>query len=165
LSLPIILYQLFITFTTLFVIYLIFALLDMDEFDMITEGAFLIFQPLFAIILSTLTIVACTIVGLPIRLLPKVKGWWSRRPFIPAVTLTIGIILLFLSLNENFRETRNIAIDGIEKEKDVPNYDLALTGWFVTAFALLHFYPMAILECLRDKVLKRVHNRNASRID
>jgi len=137
-SLPIILYQLFITFTTLFVIYLILALLDMDEFDMITEGAFQIFQPLFAITLSTLTIVACIIVGLPKRLLPKVKRWWSRRPFIPAVTLTIGIILLLLSLNENFKETRSIAIDGIEREKDVPNYALALTGWFVTAFALLH---------------------------
>jgi hypothetical protein len=43
-SLPIILFQLFITFITLFVIYLLFALLDMDEFDMITEGAFLIFH-------------------------------------------------------------------------------------------------------------------------
>jgi hypothetical protein len=90
--------------------------------------------------------------------------WWSRRPVIPAVALTVGIILLLLSLNANFKETRSIVIDGIEKEKEVPNYALALTGWFVTAFALLHFYPMAILECLRDKVLKRAH-RNAIHIE
>jgi hypothetical protein len=151
-SFPVILFQLFITFITLFVIYLIFALLDMDEFDMITEGAFLIFQPILAIILSTFTIVACIIVGLPIRLLPKVKMWWSRRPVIPAIALTVGIILLILSLNENFTETRNTVIDGIEKEKQIPNYKLAFTGWFMTAFALLHFYPMTILELIRDNL-------------
>jgi hypothetical protein len=155
-SLSTILFQLFITFVALFVIYLIFALLDMDEFDMITEGAFLIFQPIFAIILSTLTIVACIIVGLPIRLLPRVKMWWSSRPIIPFITLTIGIILLLLSLNANLTETRIVTIDGIEREKEIPNYSLSLTGWFMTAFSLLHFYPMTVLKWLKDKALTKV---------
>jgi hypothetical protein len=147
-----ILFQLFKTFFALSVIYLIYALLDMDEFDMITEGAFLIFQPIFAIILSTLTIVACIIVGLPIRLLPSVRNWRSRRPIIPFIVFAIGLILLLLSLND------------IEKEKEIPNYSLALTGWFLTAFSLLHFYPMTVLKWLKDKALTKVRNRNASRI-
>jgi hypothetical protein len=150
---PIIIFQLFITFIALFVIYLIFALLDMDDFDMIIEATFLIFQPILAIILSTLTIVACIIVGLPIRLLPKVNLWWRRRPVIPAVALTVGIILLCLSAN--FKETQNIAIDGIEKQNEVPNYSLALTGWFMTAFALLHFYPMHFWLSKNKRISKK----------
>lgn len=152
-SLSTILFQLFITFVALFVIYIIFALLDMDEFDMITEGAFLIFQPIFAIVLSTLTIIACIIVGLPIRLIPSVKSWWSSKPFIIFLGLTIGIILLLLSLNTNFTETQNFTTDGIEKEKEIPNYSPALTGWFLTAFCLLHFYPLTILKWLKCKTL------------
>ena len=131
---------------------------------MITEGAFLIFQPIFAIILSALTIVACIIVGLPIRLIPSLRNWWSRTPVIFFIGLAIGVVLLLLSLNANFTETKTVSIGDVEKEKEIPNYSLALTGWFMTAFSLLHFYPMTILKWLKDKAQTKVRDRNASSI-
>jgi hypothetical protein len=154
-SLSTILFQLFITFVTLLVIYLVFALLDMDDFDMITEGAFLIVQPIFAIILSTLTIIACIIIGLPIRLIPRVRNWWSQRPILPLLGLAIGVGLLLLSLNANLMETKKVIIGDIEKEKEIPNYPLALTGWLMTAFSLLHCFPMSILEWVKHKAMPK----------
>lgn len=161
-SISTVLFQLFITFGVLFVTYIIFALLDMDEFDLITEGAFLIFQPIFGIILSILTIIVCAIVGLPIRLIPKVYSWWSSKPVLVFACVTVGIILMFLSLNGNFTETAQVTIDGEERSKEIPNSYLVVTGWFLTAFSLLHFYPMPLIEWFKNKIWTKATNRNVS---
>ena len=49
-------FQLFMTFAILFVIYIVYALLDVDEADMINEIGFIIFQPLLGFILTSITI-------------------------------------------------------------------------------------------------------------
>lgn len=161
-SISTVLFQLFITFGVLFVTYIIFALFDMDEFDLIREGAFLIFQPIFGIILSILTIIVCAIVGLPIRLIPKVYSWWSSKPVLAFACVTIGIILMFLSLNVNFTETAQVTIDGEERSKEIPNSCLVVTGWFLSAFSLLHFYPMPLIKWFKNKVWTKATNRDVS---
>ena len=122
----------------------------MNDFDLPSGIGFLIFQPVFGIVLSGLTIIACTILGLPIRLSPRLYNWWSERPFIIFIAVTVGLILLIMSLF--FTETINAVSDGEEKTKQIPNISLAVTGWVLTAFSLLHFYPMTIIKWLKKKL-------------
>src|ERR1700730_10014122 len=127
----------------------------MNEFDLPSGVGFLIFQPVFGVILSGLTIIACLIIGLPIRLIPELYNWWSKRPLIIFVGVAIGLILLFFSLTSNFTETAKIVIDGEERTKQIPNTILAITGWFLTAFSLLHFYPLTIIKWFKEKIFSK----------
>ena len=153
----------FSTFVVLFVIYIIFALLDMTDFDLPTGVGFLIFQPVFGIILSSFTILVCIILGLPIRLIPKLYRWWSNRPYIIFVGVFVGLTLLLLSLNSHFTETAKVTIDDKEQTKEIPNSMLALTGWVVTSFSFLHFYPMTIIKWIKKKIwTKATTNRQVA---
>jgi len=40
-------------------------------------------------------------------------------------------------------------MDGKEQTKEIPNSILALSGWLLTAFSLLHFYPATIIKWLK----------------
>lgn len=124
----------------------------MNDFDVPSGIGFLIFQPAFGIIISGLTIIACTILGLPIRLIPRLHKWWSRKPLIVFVGVFIGLILLLLSLNSHFTETAKINVDGTEQTKEIPNSILVSTGWLLIAFCLLHFYPVPIIKWLKKKI-------------
>ena len=150
-SLATITFQLFTAFGGLFIIYIIFAVLDMNDFDLPSGIGFLIFQPAYGFIISGLTIVACIILGLPIRLIPRVYNWWSRKPVIIFIGIFIGLILLLLSLNSHFTETAKINVDGVDRTKEIPNSILVSIGWLLTAFCLLHFYPFPIIKWLRKK--------------
>jgi hypothetical protein len=159
-SIATIIFQIFIAFVVLFVIYIIFALLDMNDFDFANGVGFLIFQPLYGFIFSALTIAVCITVGLPIRLIPKLFKWWSLKPIIVFVGVIIGLILLIISLNSHFTETTNVTINGEQTVKQIPNITLALTGWFLTAFCLLHFYPLTIIKWFKTKVLTKQVDKN-----
>lgn len=135
------LFQLFVTFATLFMIYIIYALLDVDEADLVNAIGFVIFQPLFGFILTAATIAICFIVGLPIRLKLPVREWWLARPLLPLVGTVIGLLFLLLAFTPNLTETKNIIINGETIKKEVPNAVVSITGWFLVAFFLLHFYP------------------------
>lgn len=152
-SIATILFQIFIAFVTLFIIYMIFALLQPSNYDFPNAVGFLIFQPTFAFFLCSATIVACIIVGLPIRLVQEVYNWWSKKPYLIFGGVTVGIILLIVSLT--FTKTTNIEIDGNVRTTQVPNTSIATSGWFLIAFCLLHFYPITTINWLKRKMFKR----------
>jgi len=137
---------------------MIFAVLDNDEVDMISEVGLLTIQPLFAAILSALTIVACAVIGLPIRLNSKVNKWWKGRPIVSIIGGTIGLTLLLLSINHNFTEDKKVIINEEEIIKQIPNTILALTGWFLTGFSLLHFYPLTFLRQVKNRLMRPVNS-------
>ena len=143
------LFQLCVTFAVLFVIYIVYALLDFAEADMMNGIGFVIFQPLFGFILSVVTIITCFVLGLPIRLNAKLRQWWLSRPLLSIIGFAIGLILLLVSFNPNLTETKQIILDGTVVDKEVPNTMTSITGWFLTAFCLLHFYPHSVLSMLR----------------
>lgn len=146
-----ILFQFILTSIVLFAIYMVYALLDIPEIDMIAGIGFLIFQPILGFILTFLTIIACLIVGLPIRLVRKVRDLWLSKPLLPIAGAAIGILLLFLSFDNNFTELKEVTLDYGTVDKEVPNTKLALIGWFLTAFSLFHFYPQSLLRVIRNK--------------
>lgn len=148
LSLP---FQFFVTFATLFFVYIVYALLDVDEADMINGIGFMIFQPIFDFIVTTITIVICFVPGLPIRLNAKIRQWWFARPLIPIIGAILGIVLLWFSFNSNLTETKQVILNGETIDKEVPNDTASITGWFLTAFCLLHLYPQSVLLLFRTR--------------
>lgn len=132
--------QVALTFIATICIYMVFALLDSDfGFD----GLFglVIFQPIIAIILSCLTIFVCLIVGLPIRLNKRLNYWWTSNLYISIIGTICGLTFLSLALLPTFRETVTYHLDGQPTLKQIPNAIFLISGWFLTAFSLLHIYP------------------------
>lgn len=119
---------------------MVFAFLDSD-FGLDGLFGLVIFQPIIAIILSGLTIFCCLIVGLPIRLNNKLNYWWTTNFYIAIIGTVFGLTFLSLSLLPTFKETVSYDLDGQPTLKQIPNSILAISGWLLTAFSLLHIYP------------------------
>ena len=132
--------QVALTFVATVCIYMVYALLDSDfGFD----GLFglVIIQPIIGVILALLTIFVCSLVGLPIRLNGKLNQWWTTNFYISFFGAIVGLTFLTLALLPNFQETVSTQIDGQETVKHIPKGFFAYTGWFLTAFSLVHLYP------------------------
>lgn len=133
----------------MFVIYMIFAALDVDEIGLPETIGFFIFQPLFGIILVAITIFTCIILGLPIRLHERLNNWWQAHQAIPIAGIIAGIILLTASLFPSLMEQKQGIIDGSSVAKFVPNLRLAVGGWVLTSFSLMHWFPKPLMNLLR----------------
>jgi hypothetical protein len=132
--------QLVFTFIVTFCIYMIFVLIDSDfGFDGIFGIVFI--QPIIAIIISSLTIFVCFIVGIPIRFHKKLNIWWKKNYYLSIIGIIIGLIFLGLALLPSFSETVNYDLDGVPTIKQIPNSIFTYIGWLLTAFSILHTYP------------------------
>lgn len=148
-------FQLLVTFVVLFAIYMIIALLDILQLDMIGMIGFVIFQPLLGILLSAVTLFLCLVIGLPIRLIEKLRLFWIENFWITFLLLGTGALLLILSFSPQYTVVHLETIDDHTVERHIPNAGLALSGWFLVAFALLHFYPQRMLTWVNRKLLSR----------
>jgi hypothetical protein len=99
-----------------------------------------------------LTIAICLIVGLPIRLSSKIYNWWLANLYIAFIGLTLGFIIILIS--PNFTNNIQIVENGVQTYKDFPNETILGIGWFLTAFFLLHFYPIRFIENIINKFKK-----------
>lgn len=140
-------------FVLTFIIYMVLTIEQNFEggFDNIIGLA--VIQPIMGAIICGLTILACLIVGLPIRLVNAINNWWTNHFAISVCGILLGIILIILSALPSFRETVKVVVDGIDRTKEIPNTNLGITGWFVTAFFALHIYPPAFIKALLDKLI------------
>ena len=125
-------------------LYIVLALLDYN-------GGFpsfigFILQPLIGLLLSIITILVCTIIGLAIRVVNRINSWWIRRPFIPITGFIIATTLILLSFLPSVRETISYMDGEYPIQKEVPNETMILAGWFLLAFCILHFYPVAYIK-------------------
>jgi hypothetical protein len=140
LSLIILALQGMVSLITLMVIYLIFVLLDyqggIDSFIGTT-----LFQPIIGGLISILTIGICLLIGLPIRISDRINTWWTERIWLSILGILIGLTLLSLSLVPSMMQTINKPIEDVIIQKRIPNLNFAATGWFLTAFSLLHLFP------------------------
>ena len=124
------------------------AILDANDIDFV----FLVGQPIMGIIAILITLFLCFILGLPIRLIPKVYNWWTNKPIICFVGVAIGIALILISYNSHLIETVKVVTDGVERTKQVSNSTFGIIGWFITAFFLFNFYPLPILVWIKKKL-------------
>jgi len=133
-------FQFALTLVVIFCVYMLFALLDSD-FGIDGFFGLFIIQPIIGLVLSVLTIIVCSTVGLPIRLNKKLNHWWIEKFYISIIGAVCGLILLFMALLPNLSETVTLIVDKQETIKQIPNSTLSYIGWFLTAFSLLHTYP------------------------
>jgi len=144
--------QLGLTFTVLVCLYMVFAILDYQGgFDSFI--GMVIFQPIMAALLSGLTIICCMTVGFPIRLIKNLNEWWTRHFYVAFILSLVGLTLIGLSLTPQFIEETTISTDEMEIVKSLPNFGLIITGWFVTAFSILHIYPPHSLKVKAQHIL------------
>lgn len=144
--------QLGMTMVLLVCIYMIFALMDYQGgFDSLV--GMIIFQPLIAVILSSITIVGCMVAGLPIRLIKSLNHWWTKHFYISILLTLIGLGFLVLSILPSFIQQTIVIIDDTEMMKSIPNVGFAIGGWFLTAFSALHIYPPMVLSVEAQKFL------------
>ncbi|MDR1455248.1 MAG: hypothetical protein LBJ01_06320 [Tannerella sp.] len=133
--------QAVLTFVVLCCIYMLLALFDSSfGLDGLVGLAFI--QPVFAVLFSLLTLVVCGIAGLPVRLCGKIRRWWISRIYISLAGVACGWMLLVLSVMPAFMETKSA--DGgplTEAVSQTPHPVLAVSGWLLTAFFLLHLFP------------------------
>lgn len=99
-----------------------------------------------------MTIGICLVVGLPIRLFSKIYNWWLSNSYIAFIGLTLGFIIILIS--PNFTNKIQIVENGVQTFKESPNETILGIGWFLTAFFLLHFYPIRFIENILDKLKK-----------
>jgi hypothetical protein len=137
---------------------MVFALLDSDfGFDGLF-GLFII-QPIFAIVLSGLTILVCLIVGLPIRLNNKLNYWWTSNFYIAIIGAACGLTFLLIAFHPNLKETVTADLNGQPTLKQIPNLAFITIGWFLTAFSILHTYPPLRLTNLCENLIINLKNK------
>ena len=107
----------------------------------------MMFQPIMGTILTMIAIAAMSLVGLPIRLMRRLNDWWRKRWWVVFVIGTIAFLMMYASWMPQFRTK---VLDP-ETHMEVASFHpmLAVGGWLLTIFAVLHFYPP--LPWLRSK--------------
>ncbi|MFN8416750.1 MAG: hypothetical protein U0U66_10500 [Cytophagaceae bacterium] len=139
------------TTCVLFFIYMLYVIEGTVEYDLIIGLGLITIAPLIGLVLIGLTVGFCLLVGLPIRLNNKINNFWLEHIKISIVGILIALILFILSFNSYFTEWREVPVEFGTVMKEEPNLVLALSGWFVMAFSLLHLYPKVL-----NKLLNRI---------
>jgi hypothetical protein len=98
----------------------------------------MLFQPIMGAIFAFIAVLLCFIIGLPIRLIPKLRLLWCRFWWLPILLGLIGFILIAISWFPPLRETIRDEIRDIDVQTFHPT--LATLGWFLSIFAVLHFW-------------------------
>jgi len=99
----------------------------------------LILQPIMGTIVTLLAIIILLGAGLPIRLLKQVNQWWRLHWWISFILGALAFAMMGASWLPCFR----IRVFDPEIMLPVESFHpvLAIGGWLLTLFAVLHFYP------------------------
>jgi hypothetical protein len=151
LSIPPILFQVFITFLTLYIIFILFFVSKTNEKAGVVEGlGFENSRTFYALMTITFTIVICLLIELPIRIVSTVHTWWTHRPIINILAFLCGLSMIFLYSNSFFsHETTHTSL-GVATSFELADPHIILTGWFLVGFSLLHLYPISCCK-LKNK--------------
>lgn len=137
----------------LFPLYYVYAIIDSGKgLDGIL--GILVIQPFISLGISIATIIICIVIGLPIRLNKHLRDWWRRHFYIPVLGAVAGLIFIGLSFLPTLCKTV-ITPESLIKQQ--PNTILILTGWFLLAFGLTHFYLP--LQSVMRKITKQKNYR------
>ena len=93
-----------------------------------------IFQPIVAVFLSGISVLAICVVGLPL-MIPKLWMIWSRAWVVPTGIFTISLCLMYMSWLPQYREYVSDGDTGVQ----VPTFNtmMVLGGWFLLGFSIV----------------------------
>ena len=146
-------FQIAISFFAMFSFYMLYALADNVEGDLISLIGLAVIHPIYGTIFSFITISISLVLGLPLRLNKSVLKWWKQRQWIHMVGITIGLMLIVLAFL--FPEKAQIEIDGEFVGTTHPNPWLTIIGAGLICFLLMHFYPLSLLQNIRTKMKRQ----------
>ena len=109
----------------------------------------MMFQPIVGAILTLIAIAVMSLVGLPVRLMRPLNNWWRKHWWIVFVIGAVAFLMMYASWMPQFRTT---VLDP-ETDMEVASFDptLAVGGWLLTIFAVLHFYPPLPRPCSKSR--------------
>ncbi len=99
----------------------------------------LVFQPILAVILTTLAIGMVGIVGLPIRLIRGLRSWWLDHWWISFLIGSVAFVMMWASWLPDLRV--QVWNPDLESHEDSFQPILGFGGWLLTVFAVFHFFP------------------------
>lgn len=88
--------------------------------------------------LAAVTLVVVILLGLPLRLIPRVHDWWASHWWLPLVGLFVGAMLVALSWP--FGSVYTGSTNGFDFEQYQPHGGTLLAGWFVFAFCVVNLW-------------------------
>ena len=98
----------------------------------------LIFQPIMGALFAGAAVLLCLVLGLPIRLIAKLRRPWQRLWWLPFFLGAVGLVLMVLSWQPPFQQIIHDYDTGMDVQTFQPA--LALSGWLLSVFAALHFW-------------------------
>lgn len=142
--------QLLSTAVVLFVLYIEYARLSLIDLDMIG----MMVQGVIAAVVISFTLAVCSLLGLPLRLVPRIVQWWRKRQYIVVIGVITSLLVFWLSFTSPMRENAEIESAGTLVQTQLPNRNLVAIGWFLLTFCLLHFYPCSLIgkDCSRKQI-------------
>ena len=159
-----ILLQVGLTIVTTFTLYMLFAMFDYQG-GIANFVGLTLFQPLFALFLSILTVIVCGLFGLSLRLNNRLNKWWRKHFYFSILIGLVGLLFCAMSLTTGFVEETTYRMDGMDMTQTVPNQMLSITGWFLFAFGTLHSYPPKGLQDKIENLVNRELTRKQTKIE
>ena len=153
--------QFVLTFGAMFALYMLLALLDYQG-GLANFLGLALFHPFIAIILSLVTIVLCTLAGLPIRINKRLNRWWRTHFYLAFLMALLGLGACMFSFLPGNMESVTYTLGEVETTREVPNQKLLITGWFLLAFGLFHTFPPKGLQDKLETFLSRATKRSKS---
>ncbi|MGF0118267.1 hypothetical protein ACQFYA_18390 [Promicromonospora sp. Marseille-Q5078] len=86
--------------------------------------------------LAVVTTMAVLVVGLPLRLVPRLRAWWSRHGEYTLLGGALGVLLIAGSFLAGHPDTVNM--DGVDLPVFQPQGIILLAGWTALAFSSAH---------------------------
>lgn len=99
----------------------------------------MIFQPIMGAIFTGAAIIGLLILGLPIRLVKRINIWWKAHWWISLLLGCVALAMMCASWIPRMR----VKVLNPETQIQIDSFHpaLALGGWLLALFAVLHFYP------------------------
>lgn len=99
----------------------------------------MILQPIMGAVCTVVVIIMMLVIGLPIRLMKKLNRWWIRRWWLAMLLGALAFVMMMVSWMPQLRIKLLDPDTGCQIDSFHP--PLAITGWMLTIFAVLHFFP------------------------
>lgn len=88
------------------------------------------------VIIPTLAIVAVIVLGLPVRLAPRLNRWWAGNGHAHTAIASVAVGLMVAGIVKTQRQVG--ILDGVAYDVVTPDPGLLCGGWFLLAFLLVN---------------------------
>jgi hypothetical protein len=98
---------------------------------------------LFACVLAFLAISAVSILGIPLRLIPRLYRWWRAHGWVAFALVAVGLVLIALAVR---LASHGITFDefGSPHDSYFPQPVLLAIGAFALSFGVVHVWPLRL---------------------